>query len=244
VLKTEIGTSEKKVDSHALESLERLAERLTHKIRNPLSVITTAASQLDFSIGQVITEDDLYFAKVILEAADNLDGILTKYMLYAAPPRPDKIENDINEICLNEFQSISSSFGDRVNNINMRYKNLTPLPLIFCDGEMIRLIFREILTNSIQELKGEENGGITAITDFDGDTAIIRIEDTGNGVFENHHKEILLPFITYRSGGTGLGLSVAKSLIELHDGSIEISPKSTGGTIVSVRIPKANIGDY
>lgn len=244
MLKTEIGTSERKNKAHALESLERLAERLTHKIRNPLSVITTAASQLDFSMGQTITEDDLYFAKVIMDAAENLDGILIKYMLYAAPYKPNKIENDINELCHNEFQNITAEFGDKVKNINIRYQNLTPSPLIHCDGEMIKLIFREILTNSIEELKSAENGEISAITDFDSDAAIIRIEDNGNGVFENKFKEILLPFITFRSGGTGLGLAVAKSLSDLHNGSIEISPKSDGGTIVSVRIPIPDKGDY
>ncbi|MEE9442620.1 MAG: ATP-binding protein [candidate division Zixibacteria bacterium] len=244
MIKTEIGTSEKKTNSSAPESSARLAERLTHKIRNPLSIITTAASQLDFSVGRVITEDDLYFNRVILDAAENLDEILARYMLYAAPSPPNKIENDINEICLREFQSVTSSLEDKVNNIMMRYRNLTPLPMICCDGEMIKLIFREILLNSIQELKGEEDGEIIASTDFDGDAAIIRIEDNGNGVFNEQYAEILLPFITHRSGGTGLGLAAAKSLIDLHAGSIEISPKSDGGTIVSVRILKSDNGEY
>ncbi|MFH1700215.1 MAG: HAMP domain-containing sensor histidine kinase [Candidatus Zixiibacteriota bacterium] len=242
--KTAIGTSRKEVNLHAPETLERLAERLTHKIRNPLSVITTAASQLDFSVGQTITDDDLYFTKVILEAAENLEEVLIRYMLYAAPRQPDIIETDINEICLKEFENVTTSFGDDFKNINIKYGNLTPLPMICCDVEMIRLIFREILINSIQELKGNEDGQIIVSTDFDGDNAIIKVEDNGSGVFDEQYAEILLPFITHRAGGTGLGLAVAKSLINLHSGSIEISPNPGGGTIVFAIIPKAKHGEY
>ena len=160
------------VDSHP-------ACRLVHKLRNPLSVITTAASQMDASGESILSQDDRVFLSAIMASAERLEEILADYLLYASPGRPRPAPLDINSLCRRELDSRPMP---RLQNgeIEMRRELDADLPMIHGDEEHIKIILNAVIGNALESL---HNGGtLTLRTGRDAGMAVIEISDTGDGI--------------------------------------------------------------
>jgi len=120
------------------------------------------------------------------------------------------------------------------------------LPKLFADGRLVRQIVLNLLTNAI---KFTSEGGVVVLAasiDAHGD-CILRVSDTGIGIAPEYLDTIMQPFVQVDSGinrkyeGTGLGLSLVKSMAELHGASIEIESAPGEGTTVIVRFPAERV---
>jgi signal transduction histidine kinase len=72
--------------------------------------------------------------------------------------------------------------------------------------------------------------------------ATIQIEDRGSGMDEENLANILTPFYTRKSSGTGLGMAIAKKVVDAHEGDIRLSSRPGGGTRVTIAIPYEGSG--
>jgi len=122
---------------------------------------------------------------------------------------------------------------------NVRLVKRSPrrLPLILLDEKLLEDAFLNFILNSLDAMP---NGGRLAITicyDHNAEEIIIHLADSGCGIPEDNLSKIFDPFFTTKKDGTGLGLSLAKQIIELHKGRIHIESKPDYGTEVTVRLP-------
>jgi signal transduction histidine kinase len=96
-------------------------------------------------------------------------------------------------------------------------------------------VLLNLLLNSAQAIG--ENGTITIEVARDGASAVLRVDDTGTGFGAAALKGAFQPFYTTKEQGSGLGLSVAKRIVEGHGGSITLGNRPEGGARVSLEIP-------
>ncbi len=112
--------------------------------------------------------------------------------------------------------------------------------MIYCDKLRIREVVLNLLSNAG---RFTERGGVTIHAWQEAEEAVIAISDTGPGIApENRHKlfqpfEQLDPSPHRRYGGTGLGLALSKTLVELHGGSIAVESEMGVGSIFTLRLP-------
>ena len=135
---------------------------------------------------------------------------------------------------------------DELNQQSLRLlpgKNIQFVKHIRYEGnvEIDRARFIRVLSNLIKNSReGMPGGGIlTLTTDLVQDQVAIRISDTGVGIPSELLPKLFEPFVTHgKTNSTGLGLAIAKSVVEAHGGRISLSSVQGSGTTVEIRLPK------
>ena len=116
----------------------------------------------------------------------------------------------------------------------------TGLPEIFCDPNRIRQIMINLLSNAG---RFTEQGGVQIRVERKDSSIIFHIADTGPGIAQEDQQKLFQPFqqvdssIRRKYGGSGLGLSICKSFIEMHDGRIWMESALGSGTMISFSLP-------
>lgn len=157
-------------------------------------------------------------------------------------------ETDVKPIDLNEgitstLVLIKSTMPDNLTVI----KELGNLPKVECMPGKINQVFMNLVANAVQAIKSKEQKSAEEFlkikTWFEGGKVYISIKDSGTGMPEEVKQRIFEPFFTTKDigEGTGLGLSIVFSIIEKHNGSIEVKSELGEGTefiiILHVNIP-------
>ena len=106
---------------------------------------------------------------------------------------------------------------------------------LHADSKQIAQILTNLVDNAYQAMP--DGGTLRIAARTEGDTAIITVEDSGEGVDPELVERFFEPFFTTRSEGTGLGLAIVHRLIEAHGGEISIQNGPSGGAVVTLRLP-------
>jgi hemerythrin-like metal-binding protein len=123
------------------------------------------------------------------------------------------------------------------------HKEYGVLPLVRCVPTQINQVFMNCMINAVHAIEGM--GEITLKTGTAGDEVWISVTDTGKGMSESVRKRIFEPFFTTKpvGQGTGLGLSLAYSIIQKHKGHIEVESTEGVGTTFKIYLPIAGKGE-
>jgi signal transduction histidine kinase len=214
-----------------LATLGELATGLAHEIRNPLAgiagVVEIIARDLPASSpARAVVKD------VRIEVAQ-INHILTDLLQTARPHPPQIRRSDLNTtvehaVMLARQQALSKP-------IEIVFKKNPALPEAEHDSDQIHQVLLNLLLNAIQATEGR--GRITIeIEGRDGAAAIV-VADTGRGIPPEHLPNIFRPFYTTKGNGTGLGLSLARRIVEDHHGRIEVSSVVGQGSTFVVLLP-------
>ncbi|MCP4567825.1 MAG: hypothetical protein GY841_09635 [FCB group bacterium] len=222
-------------DSREEIPLAELVEQLTHKLRNQLSVIITAASQLDENIRDKSDPDDLSLLTAVLTAADRLEHILQRFVQYGCPDPPRPIPININDLCLAEVsrnQIIASGAKGGVRFITELDHQLPP---VFGDANHLRLILSDLIDNAVESI--DIKGTISLKTSCQENAVVLTVEDTGRGIPAGAEETIFKPFLSLHSGLPGMGLAIARRLTRDNQGTIDIVSRRQGGVMVKLKFP-------
>ena len=212
-------------------TLGELATGLAHEIRNPLAGIA--------GVVEIITRDlpstspaRAVVKDVRLEIA-RINHILTDLLNTARPHPPAIRRSDLNTtvehaVMLARQQTLSKP-------IEIVLKKSPELPETEHDSDQIHQVLLNLLLNSIQATEGE--GRITIEIESRDNAAAIIVSDTGRGIPPEHLPNIFRPFYTTKGNGTGLGLSLARRIVEEHHGRIEVSSVVGKGSRFLVLLP-------
>lgn len=221
-----------------LASLGTLSSGIAHEIKNPLAIIIQGLAFLKSSIpsADALSHD----AIARMEKACSRAAKIVKDLLSFARQNPPALEA-LDIPCV--IEETLSFIEHQINSKNIKIvRQFKPqLPLIKADASQMKQVFLNILLNAIEALK--QGGSITiALEQLRPETSIsylqIRFADTGCGISEKDLKMVFDPFFStkQKQGGTGLGLSVAKGIVERHKGVIWIESKPGCGTTVIINL--------
>jgi signal transduction histidine kinase len=226
-------TSRKLIEAEKLATIGRLATAMAHEIRNPLTAIKLNIQKVGKSPNLAPIERDQ------LEIADSgirqVERIVKDVLSYARAPRLIKDWFSLDTLLDAALRFAEEQLDEKQVDIVREYSKL---PSIRVDGDRLRQVFLNILLNSAESLPV---GGTlfvrTRLEEKDGKkAAVMEIEDNGCGIDEKHLESVFEPFFTTKSMGTGLGLTNARKIIELHEGKVEIESLISRGTKVRISL--------
>jgi signal transduction histidine kinase len=113
------------------------------------------------------------------------------------------------------------------------------LPEVEHDSAQIHQVLLNLLLNAIQAIDGR--GTITVEMGCDDESAAITVTDNGRGISADHLPNIFRPFYTTKGNGTGLGLSLARRIVEEHHGTIDVTSTVGKGTKFLVQLPLKSV---
>ncbi|MGB8012925.1 MAG: ATP-binding protein [Terriglobales bacterium] len=214
-----------------LATLGELAAGLAHEIRNPLAgiagVIEIIGRDLpSTSPARAVVKD------VRLEIAQ-INRILTDLLETARPHPPQICLSNLNTtvehaVMLARQQVLSKP-------INIELQKATDLSEVEHDSDQIHQVLLNLLLNAVQALEGE--GTVRVEIGSRADYATVVVSDTGRGIAPQNLANIFRPFFTTKGNGTGLGLSLARRIVEEHHGRIEVSSAVGKGSQFTVLLP-------
>lgn len=149
-------------------------------------------------------------------------------------------EVDLKKADINEgIESTLTLLKSKLSGIEL-VKELNPLPIIECFPGKLNQVFMNIITNAIQAVESKNNSGKIIINSSNSNSFVyISIKDNGYGIDQQTQEKIFDPFFTTKDvgEGTGLGLSIVYSIIESHNGTIEVNSVVGEGTEFIIKIP-------
>jgi signal transduction histidine kinase len=224
-------TSRKLIEAEKLATIGRLATAMAHEIRNPLTAIKLNIQKVGKSPALAPIERDQ------LEIADSgirqVERIVKDVLSYARAPRLTKDWFSLETLLDAALRFAEEQLDEKHVKVTREYNDL---PTIQVDGDRLRQVFLNIILNSAEALPTGGTLSIrTRLEEEQGEkTAVMEIEDNGCGIEEKHLASVFEPFFTTKSMGTGLGLTNARKVIELHKGRVDIESLPSRGTKVRI----------
>jgi len=219
-------------------TLGELAAGLAHEIRNPLAgiagVLDIASRDLpDTSPARSVMED----AK---QEAVQINRILTE-LLDTARPKPPQFRI-IDIVGTAEHAVLFARQQAVTKRITIEFEVRDALPPVEHDPAQINQVLLNLLLNAIQSM---DKPGVIRVTlqQNDDDTVRITVSDQGKGIAPEHLPNIFRPFFTTKGHGTGLGLSLARRIVEAHGGTIHVGSTPGEGTQFAVELPVSRIAE-
>jgi signal transduction histidine kinase len=214
-----------------LATMGELAAGLAHEIRNPLAGI---AGVIEI-IGRDLPASSPARAvvKEVRQEVLQINRIVSDLLECARPKPPETRLSDINAtvehaVMFSRQQALSKSID-----IEFRHQSV-PLEVEH-DSNQVNQVLLNLLLNSIQSI--DHRGKITVTVERHDGVATIAVTDTGRGIAPEHLPHIFRPFYTTKGNGTGLGLSLARRIVEEHGGRIEVISTVGHGSTFTVFLP-------
>jgi len=219
-----------------IESTRQVLRGLAHEIRNPLGGLRGAAQLLE----RELADDELReYTRVIVHEADRLQNLMDRMLGPRTPPRLRAVS--IHEVTERVYALLSASApeGVRVE------KDYDPsIPELEADPELLIQAVLNVARNAVEAVNGR--GRVLLRTRIHRQFTIgqrhhrlvarIDVVDDGPGIPENLQERVFYPLVTGRPDGSGLGLSIAQSLVNQHGGLIEYQSRP-GRTTFSILLP-------
>ncbi len=235
----------KKMAEETAHAKELFLANMSHEIRTPMNGILGMVQLLSKT---KLNDEQKNFLKLAQDSANNLlvivNDILDLEKIIAGKLVIEKLPFKLVEKVANIVQSFIYKAEEK--GVALIYQNSIPGDLVV-EGDPYRLnqILNNILSNAV---KFTEKGKIvitTRIQNYEDNKATIQfiIRDTGIGINEDKLDEIFEPFvqadaaISRKFGGTGLGLAICKNLLEMQDGTLQVTSQQTNGSTFTFNIP-------
>jgi signal transduction histidine kinase len=236
-------------ERRALES-ERMAELgamtggLAHEIKNPLSTIGLNAQLLAEGVADAsMPEDERTRLTRRLDAlgreVERLSGILTDFLQFAGRLQLDPQPHDLVRL----VEDLSDFYHPQCDRAGIVLRTQVPAePIVVrIDEGLAKQAILNLLVNATQSMEGAARDGETAElllrVEGDGEQAMVHVTDTGPGIAPERLEEIFHPFVSGKSGGTGLGLPTTRRIVQAHDGTLEVHSEVGRGTEFVIKLP-------
>jgi signal transduction histidine kinase len=218
-----------------------LTATIAHEINQPLGAILTNVETMELmvkspapdlqEIGEILADirrDDLRASKVI----DRLRAQLRKV--------PAELKDiDLNEVAEETLRFLSALAVAREVELSSLIAPVS-LPV---KGDRIQLqqVTTNLIVNAMDAMSNMPSAArrMTVSTARDGDCAWLSVSDAGPGIPVDHLKEIFEPFFTTKDAGMGMGLSIARTIVEAHDGKLSAENEAGRGATFRIRLPLA-----
>lgn len=227
---------------------KQLIRNLAHEIKNPLGGIRGAAQLLEFELGARERQELREYTQVIVKESDRLQTLVDRLL---EPHRHPHVVGDVNihEVCERVRAVILAEFP-RGLTIERDYD--VSVPDLRGDKEQLIQALLNIVRNAAQALReriGQGDARIALRTRVARKVTIskrlfklaldLRVIDNGPGIPEEIRDRIFYPLVSGREDGSGLGLTLAQTFVQQHDGLIEVESRP-GHTEFQILLPLVN----
>jgi signal transduction histidine kinase/DNA-binding response OmpR family regulator len=222
------------IRSEKLASIGRLSAGIAHEINNPLFPLRINLKHMleDIEDGLQVTKRDV---EETLKSVERISRIVRQLLEFTG--KDNSNQPDIENINLNNVVdnviSLSKKYLEH-SQVNIKV-DLPILPSIYGNRDQIEQVFLNITLNAKAAMP--QGGDLTIVGWVEDNETVLVFSDNGIGIHETIIDKIFEPFISTKEDGTGLGLFISYSIIENHQGTIDVASKLGEGAIFTVRLP-------
>ena len=225
---------QKIIDKKEKLAWNNLMKVISHELLNTLTPVNSLIQNLEYLAQQdELNKDDQDEMKgslqIINSKSQQLLHFIDSYRQVAELPKPKKTLFNLKTTIENVLQIFGSEFKSK--NIKT-FLNISDINLN-ADEKMVERVLVNLLTNSMHALSHSEKKEISIETQYLNNRTVIKIQDSGEGINDKIQDKIFLPFFTTRQNGSGIGLTLAKSIMEAHNGYI-VYRNLAGGSVFEV----------
>ncbi len=210
-----------------LADIGRIATVIVHDLKNPLTAIAGFAKRIKDGKGNTDKA-----AEVIIDSAERMEKIVASVLEFARPLQLEPKRLDIREVVRRAGDScrMKAEQKDVLLSIDLPQEPVdTSIDSFHLERAMVNLV-----TNAIEA--SDRNQSVSIVLAADKKVITIKIRDRGPGMDRETLESVFIPFYTKKRGGTGLGMPIAKKIIEAHRGNIRIDSKAGQGTEVTIEL--------
>jgi C4-dicarboxylate-specific signal transduction histidine kinase len=218
-----------------------MASGIAHEVNQPLTAISTY-TQVSLNLINTDNPDLVKLTEILAKTqqqALRAGGIIHRMREFVKSHSKHRSTTDLNdliheavELCIAELKQ---------NNIRLTFELENNLPFIDVDQIQIEQVIINLVRNSIDALKAlpeQQQRQLTIHSHLTPNNAIqVRVKDNGSGLNEEQQQKILTPFFTTKADGMGMGLSISRSIIESHKGTLHFNSIPGKGTTFYFTLP-------
>ena len=220
------------VRQEKLAAMGQLASTVGHELRNPLAVIVNVLYLLETTAGAGASEAMHRHLATARRETSAAALIVSDLLDYAAGRAPMSAPVQLAELVAEALSVVPPPAGVAV------VQDIEPGTVINADRDQIRQVLLNLITNGYDAMP--DGGMLDVSARSSGNWAQIAVTDTGTGMDEETKARIFTPFYTSKSRGIGLGLAVAKRVVDAHGGTISVQSTPSAGAAFTVTVPIAD----
>jgi len=221
--------SETLAQAREFEAFHRLTSFVIHDLKNAVSALSMLSQNaLQHFEDPEFQRDAL---KTLVRTVDRMKALLARLAAApeAGPMRSEPV--DLSGLALEATRPLD---GDRVSLV----KEFAPVAAVPGDGDALLRVIQNLVTNAMEAVRG--SGTVTVRCYEESGQVVCEVADTGCGMSPDFiQKSLFAPFKSTKSGGWGIGLYQAKSIVDAHGGTIEVTSREGAGSTFKLRLPMA-----
>jgi signal transduction histidine kinase len=217
--------------SERLAAIGQVAGGIAHELRNPLNVVKTSVYYLlnARQPNPAKTAEHLHRIERHVVVAD---GVITALSNFARLPLPNLHPFPL-EPCVREVLELTPL----PENVQIALDSPPALPPVLADQEQIRIVLGNLVRNAREAMP--QGGRLTITARAAGDRVEVEVADTGVGIAAENLQRVMEPLYSTKARGLGLGLAIARSILEKNNGSLRVVSEPGRGTTFTVRLTAA-----
>jgi two-component system sensor histidine kinase HydH len=221
-----------------LATVGNLAAAVAHEIRNPLSAVSMGLQRLRAEFDPVEREEYRRMVDLVQGEVRRLNAIVEEFLSLARPirlsPGPVPVADLLGEIRqLIEPQA-------RAAGIAVEQEIPAALGDVAADRDRLKQVLLNLVLNAIEAMPA--GGRLTLGAAVSGPALILTVADTGSGIAPELLPRVFEPYVTTKTKGLGLGLAIARRIVEAHGGRIEAESRAGQGTRFRITLPREGAG--
>ncbi len=216
-----------------LESWQALAKKMAHEVKNSLTPIRLTMEEI--AARQSGSGGDFYeqAAQIVVDEVQSLERRVRAFSDFSAEPPVSPRPIDINSLLEERIAFLRTAHPDIVYSTRLAPDR----PRVFADEDLVKGVLTNLLENAAQAVT--PGGVVLGVTAAGGDKITIEVHDSGPGLSPQARGSLFQPAISFKRGGMGLGLSIARKSALLAGGDILLVPGELGGAAFRVLLPVA-----
>jgi two-component system, NtrC family, nitrogen regulation sensor histidine kinase NtrY len=216
-----------------LEAWQNLTRVLRHEIMNSITPISSLTSTLKEILDkELVHKDDRYElknegAEDLREGLDTIESrskglikFIDAYREYTSLPQPQIKTVRLKELIEKVGQLMKTQLKN--SHVKFSYTCRSEYLTVQADEEMIEQVLINLVKNAIESIGTMANGEVTVRGDFDENTVYIDVMDNGPGIIAEALTRIFVPFFTTKKSGSGIGLSLSRQIMQMHNGTLTV----------------------
>ena len=214
-----------------------MAKQIAHEIKNPLTPMKLSIQYLQRAWNDQVPDFGGYLQRVtetLIEQINKLSSIASEFSKFAQMP---SAKHEVVNLV------------EKVENSMVLFQNSTEIPIVLenqfnayipvkADGEQLLGVFNNLIKNAIQSIPDESAGRIDIFISSNDGMVIIAIKDNGKGIPDEIQRNLFVPSFTTKTGGMGLGLAIARRIVENAGGRIWFETQEGKGSTFFVEFPQ------
>jgi signal transduction histidine kinase len=223
----EVKTLEAEMDRRErLSTLGNMAASVAHEIRNPLNAVSMGLQRLRVEFQPAEADEYRRLLDLVQGEVRRLNAIVEDFLSLGRPlsinPEPIAIPTLFDEV-------LTLAEGEaRVAGIRIERELPPGLPPLVADRDRIKQVLLNLVLNALQAMPG--GGTLTLEASAPGSALTLAVTDTGSGIPAEVLPRLFEPYVTTKVKGLGLGLAIARRIVEAHGGRIEAENRPEGGS--------------